>query len=60
MMILMKLSRLATSPAKPDHWIDMAGYAACGGECATKEEAAKVYDVKAQELFGNDAYLNFK
>lgn len=37
LMVLHKVSRLATSPEKPDHWIDIAGYAACGGECATKE-----------------------
>lgn len=34
MMSLMKHSRLATSPSNLDHWIDIAGYAACGGECA--------------------------
>lgn len=34
MMILMKCSRLATSPNKLDHWIDIAGYSSCGGECA--------------------------
>lgn len=36
MMILMKTSRLATSPLMADHWVDIAGYAACGGEIATK------------------------
>lgn len=36
MMILMKCSRLATSPDKEDHWVDIAGYAACGGQCACK------------------------
>jgi len=34
MMILMKVSRLATSPTKEDHWVDIAGYSACGAECA--------------------------
>lgn len=34
MMILMKCSRLATSPNKLDHWVDIAGYSSCGGECA--------------------------
>lgn len=37
MMTLMKLSRIAVSPAKIDSWIDVAGYAACGGECAANE-----------------------
>ncbi len=35
MMILMKVSRLVTSPECVDHWIDIAGYAACGGGVAT-------------------------
>ena len=38
MMALLKLARIATSPAKADHWVDMAGYAACGAECATREQ----------------------
>lgn len=31
MMILMKVARITTSPSKPDHWVDAAGYAGCGG-----------------------------
>lgn len=31
MMILLKVARAATS-TKADHWVDIAGYAACGGE----------------------------
>lgn len=34
MMILMKCSRLQTSPTKRDNWVDIAGYAGCGGEVA--------------------------
>jgi len=34
--ILQKLARIVTSPEHPDHWTDIAGYAACGGECAAK------------------------
>lgn len=33
---LQKLSRIAITPDKADSWVDLAGYAACGGECATK------------------------
>lgn len=33
-----KTARIATSPEVKDHWVDKAGYAACGGECATKPE----------------------
>jgi hypothetical protein len=32
MMIIVKLSRVQTSPGKWDSWVDMAGYAALGGE----------------------------
>lgn len=35
LMSLMKISRIITSPEHADHWIDLAGYAACGGELAT-------------------------
>ena len=31
MMILLKVARVATSE-KADNWVDIAGYAACGGE----------------------------
>lgn len=34
MNILQKISRVVSSPMKEDHWVDIAGYAACGGECA--------------------------
>ena len=32
-----KMSRLVWSPEVMDHWIDMAGYAACGHECVIAE-----------------------
>lgn len=38
MLSLMKHSRLATSPNKTDNWVDIAGYAACGAECASKRQ----------------------
>ena len=31
-MLLVKVARISTSPDAIDHWIDIAGYAACGGE----------------------------
>jgi hypothetical protein len=34
MMILLKVSRLGWSPEKADHWLDVAGYAACGYDCS--------------------------
>lgn len=32
MMVLMKVARLENTPDHKDSWIDIAGYAACGGE----------------------------
>ena len=32
MMALVKIARIAGGHAKSDNWIDLAGYAACGGE----------------------------
>ena len=32
MMILLKVSRIASGNGKNDNWVDIAGYAACGGE----------------------------
>ena len=32
MLLLVKVARIRTSPKKQDHWVDIAGYAACGAE----------------------------
>jgi Domain of unknown function (DUF6378) len=37
MMIQLKCSRLAWSPDKEDHWVDIGGYAGCGADCALEE-----------------------
>jgi len=37
MMSLLKISRIGWSPQKRDHWADLAGYAACGFDCAERE-----------------------
>ena len=36
MMMLLKIARIGSNNKNPDNWIDIAGYAACGGECACK------------------------
>lgn len=33
LMQMLKMSRLAWSPDKRDHWTDAAGYSACGWDC---------------------------
>ena len=32
MLVLLKVARIAVSPDRLDHWVDVAGYGACGGE----------------------------
>lgn len=32
MLALLKIARVASGHGKSDNWIDLAGYAACGGE----------------------------
>lgn len=36
MMALLKVARIKTGIAKDDSFVDLAGYAACGGEIATR------------------------
>ena len=38
MLAGLKLARAWGNPAHADNWIDLAGYAACGGEIGTAEE----------------------
>lgn len=35
LMVLLKVARVKSNPRHDDSWIDVAGYAACGGELAT-------------------------
>lgn len=37
MLGLMKIARISTGAQKTDNWIDLAGYAACGGECESQD-----------------------
>jgi len=39
MMMLLKASRIRWSPGKQDSWMDAAGYAACGWDCASEVAA---------------------
>ena len=36
MLALLKIGRIASGQVKADNYIDLAGYAACAGEIATK------------------------
>lgn len=37
MLALVKIARISHNNAHADSWIDLAGYAACGGEIATQQ-----------------------
>lgn len=39
MLALLKIARIASGHAKEDNWVDLAGYAACGGEIETEGKA---------------------
>lgn len=49
MMILLKIARVATS-TKADHWVDIAGYAACGGEIDGEPDEQTTLYADNQEL----------
>ena len=38
MLCLLKVARISSGHAKCDNWIDLAGYAACGGELESNSE----------------------
>lgn len=38
MLALLKIARISSGHAKADNWVDLAGYAACGGEIETEVE----------------------
>lgn len=40
LMIGVKLARAGTSPEKADHYVDLAGYAACAAEVVDKPQMA--------------------
>lgn len=47
LMTLTKCARIAESPGKRDHWVDIAGYAACGWDVAgavRDDELGSVHD----------------
>ncbi|MCI6255958.1 MAG: DUF6378 domain-containing protein [Clostridiales bacterium] len=41
MLALLKIARIATGHSKDDNWIDLAGYAACGGEIESAKKPAQ-------------------
>lgn len=41
MLALLKIARISGGVYKADNWIDLAGYAACGGEVESTDEEPK-------------------
>lgn len=51
MMGMLKMARARFNPKYSDNWVDMAGYAACGIECATaQEEFDKALDERQKKV----------
>lgn len=44
MLSLLKIARIASGHAKDDNWIDLAGYAACGGEIEALAKGGEKHD----------------
>ena len=53
MMGLLKIARIGTGRATEDSFVDLAGYAACGCEIATRDKMD--YDIAAEEAKAKDA-----
>jgi hypothetical protein len=56
LVMMIKISRVMWTPAKRDSWVDIAGYAACGLECAIHEDEERMAVVNNIE----DAKKEFK
>lgn len=48
--ILQKVSRIMSSPSKEDHWVDIAGYAACGYEAHRHEYEAHRHEMNINKM----------
>ena len=58
MMALLKIARIGTGRATEDSFVDLAGYAACGCEIATRDTASKAKaDAEAKQKAVEDAAL---
>lgn len=52
---LVKIGRIASGHGKADNWIDLAGYAACGGEIESEQgKAHRPTQAELEDLFAVD------
>lgn len=54
MLALLKIARVASGHGKSDNWIDLAGYAACGGELQSAMTATQKAAEDPGAVFGVD------
>lgn len=57
MCALLKIARLEHTPDHMDSWVDLAGYAACGGEIASAFPPKQVVPTNRQTPAPNDLTL---
>ena len=55
MMILLKVARERGGKGKADNWVDIAGYAACGGEVATARRTDDP-DINVAKIVADNEY----
>lgn len=51
MLAIVKVSRIRETPQKKDSWVDLAGYAACGWDCAREPDDWSIDEVKPDSYF---------
>jgi Domain of unknown function (DUF6378)/Domain of unknown function (DUF4406) len=56
MVMSVKISRLMWTPGKRDSWVDIAGYAACGIECAVEEASREANPHMGPPVHTTEAY----
>lgn len=54
LLALLKIARIATGHGKDDNWVDLAGYAACGGELEASGRPQPVACEHEWECTGQD------
>lgn len=52
MLALLKIGRMSSGQVKEDNYIDLAGYAACAGEIATRNKKNKSKSKRNLKFFG--------
>lgn len=62
LLALLKIARIATGHGKSDNWIDLAGYAACGGELESEThtpQKEQVETVLSGEIEFGEEFISF-